>query len=158
MELRINGKLLSFAADADMPLLWVIRETAGLTGTKFGCGAGLCGACTVYVDSQPRRSCVTPVSSVTGKSITTIEGLSPDTNHAIQKAWIQRRAAVRLLPVGNDHGRRSAAQAPSGADRHADRRSDEQPVSLRHLPPCSRRHPHGRERLRIGVEDEATTS
>ncbi|GAC1359183.1 MAG: (2Fe-2S)-binding protein [Variovorax sp.] len=89
MELKINGKTLSFTADADKPLLWVIRETAGLTGTKFGCGAGLCGACTVYVDGQPQRSCVTPVSSVAGKSITTIEGLSPDTNHAIQKAWIQ---------------------------------------------------------------------
>ena len=89
MELKINGKPLSFTADPDKPLLWVLRETAGLTGTKFGCGAGLCGACTVYVEGQPQRSCVTPVSTVMGKSITTIEGLSADTNHAIQKAWIQ---------------------------------------------------------------------
>jgi isoquinoline 1-oxidoreductase subunit alpha len=89
MELKINGKPLSFAADPDKPLLWVIRENAGLTGTKFGCGAGLCGACTVYVDGQPQRSCVTPVSSVAGKSITTIEGLSANTDHAIQRAWIE---------------------------------------------------------------------
>ena len=89
MELKINGKPQRFTADPNMPLLWVLRESAGLTGTKFGCGAGLCGACTVHVDGQPQRSCVTPVSSVAGRSITTIEGLSPHTNHAIQQAWIR---------------------------------------------------------------------
>ena len=72
----------------DTPLLWVIRENLGLTGTKYGCGRSLCGACTVHVDGQATRSCVTPVSSVAGKEITTIEGLSPDGSHPVQLAWI----------------------------------------------------------------------
>jgi aerobic-type carbon monoxide dehydrogenase small subunit (CoxS/CutS family) len=71
-----------------MPLLWVIRETLGLTGTKYGCGMSLCGACTVHVNGQAVRSCVTPVSSVVGKEIITIEGLSADGNHPVQRAWI----------------------------------------------------------------------
>jgi aerobic-type carbon monoxide dehydrogenase small subunit (CoxS/CutS family) len=72
-----------------MPLLWVLRDTLGMTGTKFGCGMSLCGACTVHLNGQPVRSCVTPVSSVAGKTVTTIEGLSPDRSNPIQMAWIQ---------------------------------------------------------------------
>jgi len=72
-----------------MPLLWVLRDTLGMTGTKFGCGVALCGACTVHLNGQAIRSCITPVSSIAGKHITTIEGLSPDSSHAVQKAWLE---------------------------------------------------------------------
>lgn len=84
----INGKRASAKTDPDTPLLWVIREHLKLTGTKYGCGAGLCGACTVHVDGKAVRSCQTAVSDVEGKSIKTIEGLSPDSSHRLQKAWI----------------------------------------------------------------------
>ena len=88
-QLNINGRTQQLDVEPDTPLLWVLREQAGLTGTKYGCGVAQCGACTVHIDGAPTRSCVTPVSSVTGKKIVTIEGLSPDTSHAIQKAWAQ---------------------------------------------------------------------
>jgi aerobic-type carbon monoxide dehydrogenase small subunit (CoxS/CutS family) len=84
----LNGKPQSVDGDPNTPLLWVIRDTLGLTGTKFGCGVSLCGACTVHVDGEARRSCVTPVSAVAGRKITTIEGLSTDRSHPLQKAWI----------------------------------------------------------------------
>lgn len=87
ITLRVNGKEHSLRVLPDTPLLWVLRENLGLTGTKFGCGMALCGACTVHVNGEPTRSCVTPVSSVVGKNITTIEGLSPDGSHPVQKAW-----------------------------------------------------------------------
>ena len=85
--LNINGRPATVEAEADMPLLWVLRDLLGLTGTKFSCGEGLCGACTVLIDGKPTRSCITRVSSVTGKAILTIEGLSPDGSHPLQKAW-----------------------------------------------------------------------
>jgi len=85
--LNVNGKSSTVDVPADMPLLWVLRDELGLVGTKFGCGAGLCGACTVHLDGAPTRACITPVSSVGGKSITTIEGLSPDGSHPLQQAW-----------------------------------------------------------------------
>ncbi len=85
----INGKSTSVDVAPDTPLLWVIRDTLGLTGTKFGCGMALCGACTVHLDGEPTRSCVTPVSALAGKKITTIEGLSKDRSHPVQKAWIE---------------------------------------------------------------------
>jgi isoquinoline 1-oxidoreductase alpha subunit len=88
ISLTVNGKRHDVDVSADMPLLWVIRDTIGLTGTKFGCGLSQCGACTVHLDGQPTRSCVTPVSSVGAKKVTTIEGLSPTTSHALQLAWI----------------------------------------------------------------------
>jgi aerobic-type carbon monoxide dehydrogenase small subunit (CoxS/CutS family) len=88
ISLTVNGQRHDVDVAADMPLLWVIRETIGLTGTKFGCGLSQCGACTVHLDGQPTRSCVTPVSSVGTKKVTTIEGLSPTTSHALQVAWI----------------------------------------------------------------------
>ncbi|HEV8438065.1 MAG TPA: (2Fe-2S)-binding protein [Methylomirabilota bacterium] len=87
--LDVNGKRQQVEAAPDMPLLWVIREKLGLTGTKFGCGIAVCGACTVHVDGQPTRSCVTPASAVAGSKITTIEGLSAKTDHAVQRAWIE---------------------------------------------------------------------
>lgn len=92
-DLQINQKSYSVEADASMPLLWVLRDLLGLTGTKFSCGAGLCGSCTVLVDDTPMRSCVTPVSQVTGKIITTIEGLSEDATHPVQKAWLDERVS-----------------------------------------------------------------
>jgi aerobic-type carbon monoxide dehydrogenase small subunit (CoxS/CutS family) len=86
--ITINGKSHLIDVPPDTPLLWVLRDTLGLTGTKYGCGMGLCGACTVHLDGEARRSCQTPVSSVGGKKITTIEGLSPDRSHPVQRAWI----------------------------------------------------------------------
>lgn len=89
MELNINGKAVTADAPPDMPLLWVLRDTLNMTGTKFGCGVAACGACTVHVDGQPVRSCVMPVSAVVGQKITTIEALgTPDKLHALQAAWI----------------------------------------------------------------------
>jgi isoquinoline 1-oxidoreductase subunit alpha len=84
----INGKAVSVEAEPDTPLLWVVREQLELTGTKFGCGIAQCGACTVHLDGQPARSCSIQISDVAGKSVTTIEGLSPDASHPLQKAWI----------------------------------------------------------------------
>jgi len=89
VKFTLNGKPQTVDTVSAMPLLWVLRDTLGLTGTKFGCGMALCGACTVHVNGQPTRSCVTPVSSVAGKSVTTIEGLSPDRSTPVQLAWIE---------------------------------------------------------------------
>jgi isoquinoline 1-oxidoreductase alpha subunit len=84
----LNGKPASVDAEAGTPLLWVIRDHLQMTGTKYGCGAGLCGACTVHIDGRAVRSCQTPASAVAGKSVMTIEGLSPDSSHPLQKAWV----------------------------------------------------------------------
>ncbi len=89
--LNINGAPVNIEAEAEMPLLWVLRDLLGLTGTKYGCGMGICGSCTILLDHQPARSCITPVSNATGKSILTIEGLSPDINHRLQKAWLEEQ-------------------------------------------------------------------
>jgi isoquinoline 1-oxidoreductase alpha subunit len=90
--LTVNGARVAVEAEPDTPLLWVIRDQAGLKGTKFGCGMALCGACTVHIDGQPVRSCVTPVSTlVPSNKILTIEGLSPDATHFVQKAWIEEQ-------------------------------------------------------------------
>jgi aerobic-type carbon monoxide dehydrogenase small subunit (CoxS/CutS family) len=88
VEIDVNGNAVSVDAEADTALLWVIREHLGLTGTKYGCGAGQCGACTVHLDGKAVRSCMTPLSAAVGKSVTTIEGLSADRSHPLQKAWI----------------------------------------------------------------------
>ena len=90
-KFTVNGKAIDSAAAPDTPLLWVIREDLGLTGTKFGCGIGQCGACTVHVDGDAAKSCQLPVSAVEGRSITTIEGLSDDGEHPLQVAWIEEQ-------------------------------------------------------------------
>jgi isoquinoline 1-oxidoreductase subunit alpha len=89
MKLTVNGVERDLNASPDMPLLWALRDLLGLTGTKFGCGIAQCGACTVHLDGTPRRSCVTPVSAAAGKKITTIEGLSADGTHPVQRAWTE---------------------------------------------------------------------
>jgi isoquinoline 1-oxidoreductase alpha subunit len=88
-KLEVNGKAVNVDVEPEMPLLWVLRDELGLTGTKYGCGIALCGACTVHVDGEPTRSCVLPVSAVEGKKVTTIEGLSKDGRHPVQRAWVQ---------------------------------------------------------------------
>lgn len=85
----LNGKSTTVDVDPQMPLLWVLRDTLNMTGTKFGCGMALCGACTVHINGEAGRSCITPISAVAGKKITTIEGLSDDATHPVQKAWIE---------------------------------------------------------------------
>jgi isoquinoline 1-oxidoreductase alpha subunit len=89
MKLDVNGSLREVEAGADMPLLWVLRDLLGLPGTKYGCGAAQCGACTVHLDGAPVRSCITPVASVGTRKVTTIEGLSTDGSHVVQQAWAQ---------------------------------------------------------------------
>jgi isoquinoline 1-oxidoreductase subunit alpha len=87
LTLRVNGVERTYDGDPAMPLLWYLRDELGLTGTKFGCGMALCGACTVHLDAGATRSCVTPMAAAAGKSVTTIEGLSADGNHPVQRAW-----------------------------------------------------------------------
>jgi isoquinoline 1-oxidoreductase subunit alpha len=88
IDFTLNGKSQSVDVSPDMPLLWVLRDTLNMTGTKFGCGMALCGACTVHINGEPTRSCITPISSVSGKKVTTIEGISADASHPVQQAWI----------------------------------------------------------------------
>jgi isoquinoline 1-oxidoreductase subunit alpha len=92
ISFKLNGRDASVDVDKDTPLLWVIRDDLGLKGTKFGCGIGMCGACTVHVDGRAMRSCIMPIESVAGAAITTIEGLSTDGRHPLQKAWIETQA------------------------------------------------------------------
>jgi isoquinoline 1-oxidoreductase subunit alpha len=88
INLTINGKAHEVLSAGETPLLWVLRDELGMTGTKYGCGMGICGACTVHVDGEPARSCSTPIGDVQGRRITTIEGLSPNGTHPLQKAWL----------------------------------------------------------------------
>jgi isoquinoline 1-oxidoreductase alpha subunit len=89
VRLDVNGTVRTLDADPEMPLLWALRDLLGLTGTKFGCGMAQCGACTVHVDGEARRACISPIGTLEGKKITTIEGLSPDGTHPLQKAWTE---------------------------------------------------------------------
>jgi isoquinoline 1-oxidoreductase alpha subunit len=93
ISFTLNGKDYRHEGDSDMPLLWVLRDSAGLTGTKYGCGAGLCGACTVHINGRAQRACITPVSAVMGKQVTTIEGLAGASLHPVQQAWIEEDVA-----------------------------------------------------------------
>ena len=92
IALNVNGQPKQVDVEPDTPLLWVLRDSLELTGTKYGCGVAQCGACTVHLDGQPIRSCVTPVASATGRKIVTIEGLHPKAEHALQKAWVEEQA------------------------------------------------------------------
>jgi isoquinoline 1-oxidoreductase alpha subunit len=92
-RLNVNGESLSVDAPADMPLLWVLRDRLGLTGTKYGCGVGVCGSCTVHVDGRAERSCQLAISAAKGVAITTIEGLAPDGGHPVQRAWLEEDVA-----------------------------------------------------------------
>ena len=124
---HLNGKQVTVQAEADTPLLWVIRDEIGLTGTKFGCGVALCGACTVHLDGTPIRSCQTPVSAVAGKKVATVESLSKDNSHPLQKAWIahdvpqcgycqsgQLMSAAALLRTNKNPSDADIANAMSG--------------------------------------------
>ena len=91
VSLLVNGKAVQISAAPETPLLWALRDHLGMTGTKFGCGAGLCGACAVHVDGVPKLSCVVLLSEVAGKKVTTIEGLSPNGTHPLQKAWVEEQ-------------------------------------------------------------------
>jgi aerobic-type carbon monoxide dehydrogenase small subunit (CoxS/CutS family) len=93
ITLNVNGNEWMVEANPEMPLLWVLRDLLGLTGTKYSCGIGVCGACTVHLDGKAVRSCVTPVSEAAGKEIITIEGLSPDGSHPVQQAWIDEKVS-----------------------------------------------------------------
>jgi isoquinoline 1-oxidoreductase subunit alpha len=89
VKLRVNGNEVQYDGDPEQPLLWVLRDELGLTGSKFGCGIGVCGACTVHIDGRAQRSCMLPIRSIGNRVVTTIEGLSPDATHAVQRAWVE---------------------------------------------------------------------
>ena len=127
VSLTVNGKATTTSVDPTTPLVWLLREHLQLTGTKFGCGIAQCGACTVHVDGQAMRSCVIPISVVAGKSVTTIEGLSPDGSHKLQKAWVaeavpqcgycqsgQIMQAATLLAQNNNPTREQIVQHMNG--------------------------------------------
>src|SRR4029077_9089504 len=118
--LHVNGQAQSFDGDPTMPVLWYLRDVLGLAGTKFGCGVAACGACTIHLDGDATRSCQTQMADVNGKSVTTIEGLDPEGNHPVQKAWRAVNDPVRLLPSRSDYagGRASEADAPSHRRRY----------------------------------------
>ena len=134
--LNVNGKALNHNADPRTPLLWVLREQLGLTGTKYGCGIAQCGACTVHIDGVATRSCQVPVNSVGAKKIATIEGLADERQAEQDPGGLggARRAPVRLLPERHDHGGDRAARGQAQSDRRRHRRGHDQHLSLRHLP------------------------
>ncbi|RYY40297.1 MAG: (2Fe-2S)-binding protein [Sphingomonadales bacterium] len=119
-DFTLNGKTTSFEGDPETPLLWVLRDHIGLTGTKYGCGVAQCGACTVHLDGKNRRSCVTPVSMVAGKAVTTIEGVAGKTAEAVQDAWVQidvpQCGFCQSGQVMSAIGLLSAKKRPSDAD------------------------------------------
>ena len=149
-SLNVNGTVREFEADPDTPLLWVLREQLGLTGTKYGCGVAQCGACTVHIDGVPTRSCVRPASTVSVDR--------EDRHH--RRAFAQRlasgaesvggarRSAMRVLPGRHDHGGRGAAQDDAQSQRRADQRVDHQHLPVRHLQPRARRDQGRRARGR----------
>ena len=106
ITLNVNGRSIEVDVDPQTPLLWVLRDTVGLTGTKYGCGMALCGACTVHLDGEPIRSCVTPVSAIGDQKITTIEGLSKDRSHPVQQAWMEIAKSCRLQRCSPRHRNR----------------------------------------------------
>ena len=157
IEISVNGQMHRLDVEEDMPLLWVLRDELGMTGTKYGCGIGQCGACTVHVDGEAQRSCSLPVSDVAGTKITTIEGLSPDSGHPVQKAWI----AEDVPQCGYcQSGQIMAAAAFLAANpKPTDADIDDEPhqhLPLRHLSA----HPQGdpsRRRADQGAREDAMT-
>lgn len=135
MELTINGSRHQVDIEPDTPLLWVLRDELGMTGTKYGCGLAQCGACTVLVDGQATRSCVTPVESVAGSEIMTIEAITEDpVGQKVVEAWVSNQGtSMRLLSVGPGHGRDGAHKAESSAERRGHCRRNDQSLSLWHL-------------------------
>ncbi len=149
VSLNVNGKVRRVDVDPSTPLLWVLRDTLGLTGTKFGCGMALCGACTVHLDGEPVRSCSTPASAAVGRKIVDDRGRGRDDRGPQGPGRVDgaRRAPVRLLPVGSDHVRDGAPLRKGGPDRCGHRRRHGgHPLSLRDLPAHPRRHPRGGRR------------
>ena len=142
ITLRVNGQPQSFDGDPSMPVLWYLRDVLGLTGTKFGCGVAACGACTVHLDGDAVRSCVTAISDANGKSITTIEGLDPRRQSSGSNGLARaQRAAVRLLSGWPDHAGRRAAEADASSHGRRHRQHDvRQHLPLWDLSAHSRRH------------------
>ncbi len=140
IRLKVNGVQRSFADDPTMPLLWYLRDELALTGTKFGCGMSLCGACTVHLNGKPVRSCVTQMRLVENAEVVTIEGISANGPHPVQTGLdAAQRAAMRLLPVGTDHVGGGVAQDEPQPQRSTDRRRDGgQHLPLRDLSANSR--------------------
>ena len=146
IAMKINGISRQFHGDPNMPLLWYVRDELGLTGSKFGCGMALCGACTMHVGGDAVRSCVTPVSVADGKEVTTIEGLDPNGNHPVQRAW-----RAHNVPQCGYCQSGQIMSAAALLDRNPDPSDDEivtgmarEHLPLRHLPTNLRRGPHGR--------------
>ena len=155
LSLTVNGKRHDVDVPSDMPLLWVIRDTIGLTGTKFGCGLSQCGACTVHLDGNAIRSCTTPVSLAAGKKVTTIEGLSPTSSHALQVAWVAEQVPQCGYCQSGQLMTASAllAKTPKPIGRRNRRRHDRQHLPLRHLSTHPPRH-QARGR-RAGIREES---
>ena len=131
IQLKVNGAEQSFSGDPEMPLLWYLRDVLGLTGSKFGCGIGLCGACTVHVNGQATRSCVTAMRDTAGKEITTVEGLETERIASGSEGLdANQRAAMWLLPGGTDHAGSRSVEQQKEPDRSGNRRRDVR----KHLP------------------------
>ena len=144
LDLNVNGATHSVDVDPQTPLLWVIRDSLGLTGTKFSCGIAQCGACTLHVDGQPVRSCSFPVSLAVGKTIKTIEGVSPDGNHPIQRAWKELDAPQCGYCQSGMIMSALALLERIRSDRRRHRRGGDERLPLRELSPRSQGHPLGR--------------
>ena len=145
-KLNINGKQYDVAAPADTPLLWVLRDELGLTGTKFGCGMALCGACTIHIDGQPGRACVTPISSLAGKKVVTIEAIGADkVGKAVQAAWTDLGVPqCGYCQAGQIMSATALLEAEAQAHGRRYRRGHErQHLPLRNLRPHPRRHQAG---------------
>ena len=153
ITLNVNGKPRDLDVPDDMPLLWTLRDVLNMTGTKFGCGAGLCGACTIHIDGQPVRSCITPVSAAVGKRITTIEAIGSHAGGEEGPGRLARarRAAMRLLPVRPDHVCSGAARRNRQAERRGHRHCHgREHLPLRHVSAHPRCDQKGRRRRRYG--------
>ena len=134
VRLNVNGRVAEVEVDPTTPLLWVLRDTLGLTGTKYGCGIAQCGACSVHVEGDVVRSCSVGAGSVEGQKIVTIEGLSPDGSHAVQKAWLEVEVPqCGYCQIGMMMVAAALLQQKKESERRRDRQGDHEYLSLRHL-------------------------